>query len=89
MGQKQLRVEIAETIDAVPPDLLSYRLERAPEGDALIYSYDTKGGRTGITALLADIAKAGLTLRDLQTHQSSLEDIFVDLVAATETGDAA
>jgi ABC-2 type transport system ATP-binding protein len=47
---------------------------------SLSYSYDTKGERTGITALLADMQKAGIAMRDLQTQQSSLEDIFVGLV---------
>jgi ABC-2 type transport system ATP-binding protein len=49
-------------------------------GGSLVYSYDTQGERTGITALLADLRDAGIRFRDLETRQSSLEDIFVDLV---------
>jgi ABC-2 type transport system ATP-binding protein len=51
-----------------------------PDKQSVIYSYDTNAERTGITGLLADLSGAGLLLRDLQTSQSSLEDIFVDLV---------
>ena len=49
--------------------------------DQLVYVYDTKGERTGITGLLSDLSKAGLKIRDMETRQSSLEDIFVDLVS--------
>ena len=59
---------------------VNVRIELAEDGRTLIYSYDTRGERTGITALLNDIAGAGLKLRDVQTRQSSLEDIFVSLV---------
>ena len=80
LGQKQLKVELQEAISEVPAVLSSYGLELTSDGSTLVYTYDTKGERTGITALLGDIAEAGLTLRDLQTEQSSLEDIFVGLV---------
>ena len=53
----------------------------ADDGKALVYTYDTQGERTGITALLADVSAAGIRFRDLQTDQSSLEDIFVNLVS--------
>jgi ABC-2 type transport system ATP-binding protein len=81
MGQKQLQIDLAAPVDAIPASLAGYNLESIEEGRALIYTYDTKGDRTGITTLLGDLAKAGLVMRDLQTRQSSLEDIFVDLVA--------
>ena len=51
-----------------------------PGGKSLVYNYDTQEERTGITALLADLRDAGIRFRDLETRQSSLEDIFVDLV---------
>ena len=57
-----------------------HRLSLTPDGSGLIYSYDTQGERTGITALLQDLNHAGIKFRDLETTQSSLEDIFVDLV---------
>lgn len=80
LGQKQLRVELQEPVSELPKALSAYELEIADEGQTLVYSYDTQADRTGITALLKDIGEAGLTLRDLQTEQSSLEDIFVGLV---------
>ncbi|WP_226782953.1 ABC transporter ATP-binding protein [Oceaniglobus trochenteri] len=79
MGRKQMIIELQQPVDAVPDTLAPYGLELG-EGGTLVYSYDTRGERTGITKLLSDISAAGLTLRDVQTHQSSLEDIFVDLV---------
>ena len=85
MGQKQLQIDLTTAIETVPDALAAYKLELVDTGRALSYSYDTRGERTGITSLLADLASAGLTMRDLQTKQSSLEDIFVGLVA----GDAA
>ena len=80
LGQKQLKVELAEAIAELPESLASYDLQLADDGQTLIYSYDTKAERTGITTLLSDISGAGLVLKDLQTAQSSLEDIFVGLV---------
>ena len=67
-------------IHAVPPALAAHNLALAPGGKELIYSYDTQRERTGITTLLEDMRAAGIRFRDLQTTQSSLEDIFVDLV---------
>ncbi|MEM9784213.1 MAG: ABC transporter ATP-binding protein [Pseudomonadota bacterium] len=79
-GRKCLRVELSEPCDAIPGALAGYALERSDDGMVLSYTYDTQGDRTGITGLLNDLRDAGLTLRDVQTAQSSLEDIFVDLV---------
>ena len=84
MGQKQLEVQLSDPIDAVPEALAHHMLELGADGASLIYTYDTRGARTGITTLLTEIAQAGLTLRDVQTRQSSLEEIFVDLVAQAE-----
>ncbi len=79
MGRKTLRIELATPIAAIPESLAAHGLER--EGPTtLVYSYDTRGERTGITRLLNDIAAAGLLLADLSTRQSSLEEIFVSLV---------
>jgi ABC-2 type transport system ATP-binding protein len=80
MGQKQLHVELADALAAVPEALKPYALELGPHGRSLVYTYDAKGERTGITTLLADIRAAGLQMTDLSTRQSSLEDIFVGLV---------
>jgi ABC-2 type transport system ATP-binding protein len=80
MGQKQLEVQLSETLTAVPESLRAYDLELVGDGRSLLYTYDTRAERTGITTLLNDVAAAGLVLADVQTRQSSLEDIFVDLV---------
>lgn len=78
MGQKQMVIELAEPVTEVPEALASYGLEIA-EG-ALVYSYDRQAERTGIRRLLNDLDAAGIGFRDLTTKQSSLEQIFVDLV---------
>ncbi|MFZ0812823.1 MAG: ABC transporter ATP-binding protein, partial [Bradyrhizobium sp.] len=83
LGKKQLKLHLQSPIDAIPPALASYNLELSNEGSELTYSYDTKGDRTGITSLLADLRDAGIRFADLETNQSSLEDIFVDLVHAS------
>lgn len=80
LGKKQLIVEIKDAIDAIPAGLQSDALELSPNGSALIYTYDTSADATGITALLQSISDAGLQLKDINTTQSSLEDIFVDLL---------
>ena len=80
MGQKQLLVDLAAPLAQIPVSLEQYHLALGPDGRSLIYTYDTKGGRTGITTLLADLRDAGLQMTDIATRQSSLEDIFVGLV---------
>lgn len=80
LGRKELRVELAEPIDRLPEPLARDGLELAPDGRAIIYTYDTTAERTGITELLKNIQASGLVLRDLQTRQSNLEEIFVGLV---------
>jgi ABC-2 type transport system ATP-binding protein len=80
MGRKQMTIELHEPVAAVPPSLARHNLQIAEDGRALVYSYDTQGERTGITTLLNDLQKEGLALRDVQTRQSSLEDIFVGLL---------
>ena len=87
MGRKRLRIELAEPLDAVPEALAGRGLEL--QDGALVHHYDTAAERTGITALLADIAAAGLVLRDLSTSESSLEEIFVGLVQTGQEEDAA
>ena len=79
-GKKRLVVELREPIDEIPASLAGHALERTGDGASLVYTYDTRRERTGITGLLQDIAAAGLQLKDLSTRESSLEDIFVDMV---------
>jgi ABC-2 type transport system ATP-binding protein len=81
LGKKRLALHLHEKLDAVPPQLASFGLTLADDGADLVYTYDTRSERTGITRLLAALNEAGIRFRDLQTTQSSLEDIFVDLVS--------
>jgi len=83
LGRKQLKLHLQGRIDAIPATLAPYNLELADGGRELIYNYDTKGERTGITSLLSDLRGAGIRFNDLETTQSSLEDIFVSLVRRT------
>jgi ABC-2 type transport system ATP-binding protein len=80
LGKKQLALHLHNKLDAVPAELAAHRLTLADGGNELIYTYDTQGERTGITVLLGDLNRAGIRFKDLSTTQSSLEDIFVDLV---------
>lgn len=80
MGRKILRIELAEMAEALPVGLEDYDLQLSDDGASIVFNYDARADRTGITRLLNDLARAGLVLRDLQTSQSSLEEIFVGLV---------
>jgi ABC-2 type transport system ATP-binding protein len=81
LGEKRLRLQLQHPLDAVPPALGAYGLTLADSGAELVYTYDTRAERTGITSLLQDLARAQVTFKDLQTEQSSLEEIFVKLVS--------
>ena len=80
LGRKQLKLHLQSRIEAIPEALARHRLELADDGRELIYSYDTQDERTGITALLSDLRNADIHFKDISTTQSSLEDIFVNLV---------
>ena len=80
LGKKQLMLQLVNRLDAVPASLSDRPLTLANEGRELVYTYNTQGERTGITALLKDLGEAGIRFRDLHTTETSLEDIFVDLV---------
>jgi ABC-2 type transport system ATP-binding protein len=80
LGKKELTIQLHEGLDEIPSELTGYRLELTADGDELVYTYDTQTRRTDITALLADLNATGIKFKDLQTKQSSLEEIFVDLV---------
>jgi ABC-2 type transport system ATP-binding protein len=81
LGQKQLALHLQKKLDAVPAELSAYNLKLAADGMELVFTYDSQVERTGITGLLTDLNRAGIRFRDLQTTQSSLEDIFVRLVS--------
>ena len=80
LGQKQLTLQLHGRLDEIPAELARYRLELAADGSELVYTYDSQEGPMDIAGLLADLDEAGVTFEDLQTKQSSLEEIFVDLV---------
>jgi ABC-2 type transport system ATP-binding protein len=80
LGKKQLTLQLHDSLRAIPLELEGHHLTLADGGSELIYTYDTQGPRTGITDLLTDLSRAGIRFKDLDTTQSSLEDIFVDLV---------
>ncbi|HXF52655.1 MAG TPA: ABC transporter ATP-binding protein [Hyphomicrobiaceae bacterium] len=80
LGKKQLVLDLHTRISEIPTSLVAYGLELAADGHQLVYTYDTRAERTGITRLLRDLSAAGITFKDLNTSQSSLEDIFVSLV---------
>ena len=81
LGRKQLIIELRKPTPDIAASLSLFDLTRSEDGSQLIYNYDTQAKSTGITALLQAIQDAGLELKDLHIMQSSLEDIFVDLVS--------
>ena len=80
LGKKQLTLQLPGALDEIPGELAGYQLELSPDGTELTYTYDAGDGRGDIPELLGDLSGAGIKFRDLQTHQSSLEEIFVELV---------
>jgi ABC-2 type transport system ATP-binding protein len=96
LGKKQLTLQLQTRLEAIPPSLAGYRLELAGHGAELVYTFDSNADRSDIAALLKQLGDLGIGFKDLQTAQSSLEDIFVSLVresrlpsAATATAAAA
>jgi len=80
LGRKQLTLQLAEPLTGLPTTLAAYDLQLAAGGNELVYTYDTKGDRASIAALLGDLNAGGIAFKDLHTTQSSLEDIFVSLL---------
>lgn len=80
LGRKQLTLQLQNPLETIPASLESYSLELADNGHQLVYSFDTRNENTGIDVLLRRLGEAGIDFKDLKTRQSSLEDIFVDLV---------
>jgi len=81
LGKKQLILHLQNKLDGMPAELAAHALTLSAAGDQIVFTYDTQVERTGIAALLSDIHRAGIRFRDLETRQSSLEDIFVGLVS--------
>jgi len=82
LGKKQLTLHLQEPLAAVPPGLDGYQLELAAEGGELVYTFDAQAETTGIAELLRALSAKGIDFKDLQTAESSLEEIFVSLVRA-------
>jgi ABC-2 type transport system ATP-binding protein len=80
LGRKRLILQLPEPLAALPPELRRDGISLGQDGAELVYTYDAKAGRTGITTLLGELAASGIRFTDLRTEQSSLEDIFVNLV---------
>ncbi len=83
LGKKELRVQLQAPIAAIPPELAAFDLALSPDGTEITYTFDARHKGTGIAGLMRQLAASGLDFKDLQTKQSSLEDIFVSLVSAT------
>jgi ABC-2 type transport system ATP-binding protein len=80
LGKKELTLQLAEPLEAVPPELAEWRVELRAGGSELLYVFDGQAERTGIPSLLGRMRDIGIAFKDLNTRQSSLEDIFVSLV---------
>jgi ABC-2 type transport system ATP-binding protein len=80
MGRKTLDIVLADPLQAIPPQLSDWNLELNDEGHMLRYQFDSHAERTGIGSLMRRLSDLGIAYKDLSTHQSSLEEIFVELV---------
>ena len=80
LGKKRLTLHLAQPLDAIPESLSAFNLALSDDRRDLTYTYDTQAERTGITRLLAALSAADIRFRDLETTQSSLEDIFMGLL---------
>ena len=83
LGKKKLTLQLRSPLRAIPAELAESQLELANDGTELVYTYDTQRERTGIATLLSKLGEHGISIRDLQTSESSLEDIFVSLVSSS------
>jgi ABC-2 type transport system ATP-binding protein len=81
LGKKQLILQLQKKLEVLPPELAAHNLTLAKDGNELVFTYDTQAERTGVTSMLSALSTAEIRFRDLQTTQSSLEDIFVGLVS--------
>ena len=82
LGRKKLTLQLRNPLPGVPADLAQWQLELSPGGTELVYTFDTQRERTGIATLLSKLGEHGISIKDLQTSESSLEDIFVSLVSS-------
>jgi ABC-2 type transport system ATP-binding protein len=80
LGKKRLTLQLQRPLDSLPADLHDYRLELSADRSELTYTFDAQGEHTGIAGLLRQLGEHGIDFKDMQTAQSSLEEIFVSLV---------
>ena len=80
LGHKILRIELQKPLKKLSSSLARFNLEIIDSGSSLLYTYDKNAGRTGITKLLSEMNASGVILKDLQTQETSLEDIFIDMI---------
>ncbi len=80
LGKKQIRLELLDSLESIPETLSEHSLELSSDGNELLYTYDTRGEKTGITVLLRSLTEHGIDFKDLHTRESTLEEIFVSLV---------
>jgi ABC-2 type transport system ATP-binding protein len=80
LGKKQMILDLTVAVKTIPAELKKFELDLSDDGQQLTYTYDTQAERTGITTLLSTLHDTGIRFNDLNTSQSSLEDIFVNLV---------
>ena len=80
LGKKTLRIELQKPVNIMPTVLEPFNLDVVDNGSTFLYTYDKNADRTGITKLLSELSASGLILKDLQTQQTSLEDIFIDMI---------
>jgi ABC-2 type transport system ATP-binding protein len=83
LGRKKLTLQLRNPLQSVPADLAQWQLELTAGGTELVYTFDTQRERTGIATLLSKLGEHGISIKDLQTSESSLEDIFVSLVSSS------
>jgi ABC-2 type transport system ATP-binding protein len=81
LGRKQLTLHLQHPLERVPPQLAGRQLELSADGNDLVYTFDTQADSTGIAGLLRQLSELGIDFKDLRTEESSLEDIFVNLVS--------
>ena len=82
LGKKHLTLHLQTELDSIPAELTSYQLDLSADGKELVYTFNAQGDHTGIAALMRQLSELGIDFKDLQTSQSSLEEIFVGLVRA-------
>ena len=83
LGQKQLTIELQNRLEELPTKLSDYDIVLAADRQSLNYTYNMRSGCTGINQILSNLTQSGVIFKDLQTKQSSLEDIFMSLVYET------